>query len=448
VLFQRLSIFAGTFDVTAARSVADDAESDVAGIDDLLGDLVERSMLIVESGPFGRRFRLLETMREFAAEHLQDDRSCDLIAGRHAQWCLDQVTHIHELLVGPAEVEGVARLAQLWPNLRAGFDRACASRDRELAGALVRPVAAEVNLRKQSEINDWAERILAITPPDDEEQIVYWLACAAYRYMQSGDHGGYQRLVHRYGEPDHPLIRQTRAYLYDDGEALRECSLEAVAWLRRQGEDHAAAQAEIAGASGLQSTGHFEEHDAFVSALADRYRAQGPPTLLYVTLAMLGYSALFQGNSDQADQLFDESARVEVPDRTISVNKVFEARAAFRRGNRSRAFRILRAHVDELLETDYTEVARLAAVEFINMMAANDRLPDAARVLGYLATTGDFGALALRTLVADAASTIAASAGHIPDLEQSPGQQLDAHQALEYMRNVLDELADDQQITN
>ena len=130
------------------------------------------------------------------------------------------------------------------------------------------------------------------------------------------------------------------------------------------------------------------------------------------------------------------------------MNKVFEARAAFRRGNRSRAFRILRAHVDELLETDYTEVARLAAVEFINMMAANDRLPDAARVLGYLATTGDFGALALRTLVADAASTIAASTGHIPDLEQSPGQQLDAHQALEYMRNVLDELADDQQITN
>ncbi|HEY5878730.1 MAG TPA: hypothetical protein VIU11_07460 [Nakamurella sp.] len=35
----------------------------------------------------------------------------DLIAGRHARWCLDQVTGIHRLLVGPAEAEGVARLA-------------------------------------------------------------------------------------------------------------------------------------------------------------------------------------------------------------------------------------------------------------------------------------------------------------------------------------------------
>jgi hypothetical protein len=77
------------------------------------------------------------------------------------------------------------------------------------------------------------------------------------------------------------------------------------------------------------------------------------------------------------------------------------------------------------------------------MMAAIDRLPDAARVLGYLTTTGDFGALAVRTLLADAASTIAAT----PDLEGPPGQQLDARQALVYMRDVLDELAGGRQLT-
>jgi len=76
------------------------------------------------------------------------------------------------------------------------------------------------------------------------------------------------------------------------------------------------------------------------------------------------------------------------------------------------------------------------------MMAAVDRLPDAARVLGYLTTTGDFGALAVRTLVADAAGKIAASAP-----EQPIGQQLDARQALAYMRDVLDELAGGRQLT-
>ncbi|WP_218041615.1 BTAD domain-containing putative transcriptional regulator [Acrocarpospora macrocephala] len=429
VLFQRLSIFAGPFDLAAAGSVAADGELD---LDDLLRDLVDKSMLVVESGPFGRRFRLLESIRELAAEHLSEEGHSGLIAERHARWCRDSVAHIHRLLVGPAEIEGVARLGQLWPNLRAAFDRACAIGDRELADALVRPIAAEVNLRKQSEISDWAERILAITPADDEEQVVYWLAWAAYRSMQSGDHDGYERLVRRYGQPDHPLIRYTRAYLYEDGEAQRESAAEAVAWLRRMGEDHAAALTEIAGvASGLLSVGRFEELDGFVPALVDRFRVQGPPTFLCLSLAMLGYSALFQGHADQADRFFDESASVAVPHRTISVSKPIEARSAFRRGDRPGAFRILRSYVEELLETDYTDVARIAAVEFVNMMAAIGRLADAARVLDYLTTTGDFGALALRTLVADAASKIGA---------EHSGQRFDARQALEHMRDVLTDL--------
>ena len=206
--------------------------STAVGVDELLGDLVEKSILTVESGPFGRLFKLLETMREFAAEQLAEAESPHLVAERHAQWCLQQVTAIHHLLVGPAEIEGVARLGQLWPNLRAAFDWACTPGTPQLAAALVRPVAAELNLRKQTEIRDWAERILAVTSPTDEDETVYWLVCATYGYKQNGDHQAYERLVHRYGRPDHPLVRYTRAYLYDEGEALRQCSPEAVAWLR------------------------------------------------------------------------------------------------------------------------------------------------------------------------------------------------------------------------
>jgi len=77
------------------------------------------------------------------------------------------------------------------------------------------------------------------------------------------------------------------------------------------------------------------------------------------------------------------------------VHQPIEARSAFGHRNPSRAFRILRDHVNELLEANYTEVAAMAAVEFINMMVAIDRLPDAARVLGYLKKSGDFGAPSL-----------------------------------------------------
>ena len=267
VLLRRLSIFAGPFDVAAAGSVAaaerccpptPTADADLAAVDDLLGELVERSMLLVESGRFGRRFRLLETIREFAAEQLAADDDAVLIAGRHAQWCLHQVTDIHRLLVGPAEAEGVARLAELWPNLRAGFDWACATGDRELADALVRPVVGEVNLRQQTEISDWAERILALTPPADKDDAAFWLVCVTYRCKQSGDHDRYEGLVHRYGDPDHPLVRYTRAYLYDDGDGLTRYAPDAVAWLRGHGEDYPAELAETGGvAAGLMNTGRL-----------------------------------------------------------------------------------------------------------------------------------------------------------------------------------------------
>lgn len=181
------------------------------------------------------------------------------------------------------------------------------------------------------------------------------------------------------------------------------------------------------------STGRFGELDATVSRLADWYRSEGPPTLLYVALTLLGYSASFQGEQERAARLFDESATVDVPARTISVNAPIDARSAFRRGDRARAFRILRRHVDELLRTGYSDIASNAAVEFVTMMAVIGHVDDAAPVLGYLAVAGDFGALAVRTLVADAAVGITAGVG-------GPGHQLDAHRALEFMRDVLDRL--------
>jgi predicted ATPase/DNA-binding SARP family transcriptional activator len=469
VFLHQLSMFAGPFDLAAAASVV---TTDELGVDvgDLLGDVVDRSMLTVESGPFGRRFRLLETIREFATELLMGNGTRELeyskgddpleppqgvaasqginrhalVAARHAHWCLDQVTRIHQLLVGPAEVEGVARLGELWPNLRAAFDWAYTTGDSGLASALVHPIAAELNLRKQSEIRDWAERILVITDPADEDQIAYWLTCAAYGCKQSGDHDRYERLLRRHGNLDHVLVRYTRAYLHDDGAALLDCSTEAVAWLRAHGEDFAAAHVEIAGvASALMSTGRLQELDAFVVGLADRYRAQGPPTLLYVTLTMLGYSALIQGKGDESDQLFDESAGIVVPARTTSVNGPVNARSAFKRGNRLEAFRILRSYVDELLDTDYTDLARLPAVEFITMMAASDRLPEAAPMLEYVAGSGNFGTVARRTLVADAVSEIADHAQDSPGMRPPFQPRIDDRQALRYMRDVLGELIED-----
>jgi predicted ATPase/DNA-binding SARP family transcriptional activator len=448
VLFQRLSIFGGPFDLTAAETVAADGELDVVGVDDLLGGLVERSMLIAESGPYGRRFRVLETMRQFGAEHLADSGDTDLIAGRHAQWCLDRVTGISRLLAGQGEIEGVARLGELWPNLRAAFDWACATRDRELAHALVRPIAPEIYLRSQNEVGDWAERILAMTPPDDRERVVFGLTWAARRYMRHLDRQGYERLVRRYGEPDHPTIRYARAFVYSDYEAMARLAPLVMAELRRQDEGYLAELFDTAGVGvSLLLTGRLEELDALATEQVERYRANGPPTCLNWALTQLGYSAAFQGRHDQAWQHYEAAASVEVPDRTNSMKNPLEARAAFRLGDRPRALRILRSYVDELLDTDNMYVAPIACIEFVNMMAAMDRPADGAHILGYLEAAGVLDAPSFANLVAGAASRIGSGVGQAPDAERAAGRDLDDRRALRYLVDVLDLLVDTPQPT-
>jgi predicted ATPase/DNA-binding SARP family transcriptional activator len=425
LLFRRLSVFTGPFDLAAAEAIAE------AEVDELLGDLVRRSVVVVESGPFGQRFRLLETMRQFAAELLAETGGTTTVAARHARWCLDEVTRIHRLLTGPAEAEGVARLDELWPNLRSAFDRACAGRDRGLAYALIRPVVAEIPFRSRSEIGDWTERLLAITPPG--EPVVLELTWAAQRYKLRQDPAAFARLLDRYGEPDHPLIHHARASVHEDYPALVEWTPPALGELRRRGEHDLARQLELDIGSAYLFTGRFAEHDSIVTALADRYRTQGPPTLLNWALMLLGYSAAAQGRQDHAEQLFDDAVGLTLPEHTHSPNKPIQARTWFRRGDRSRGLRTLRSYVEDLLDTDNMHGACVAAVEYVPMMAEIGRLPQAAQLLRYLETTGMLDTPVWATRVAGARSVIA-------DLDRAPARPLDDRQALGYMRQSLHEL--------
>ena len=434
-LFQRLSVFVGPFDLATAETVAADPEIPAAEVGDLLSDLAERSMLVVEPDPFSGRFRLLETMRQFAAGELAASGDAGQVAGRHARWCLGQATRIQRLLAGPDEIEGAARLDELWPSYRAAFEWACAVGDRHLAYALVRPVVVEIVRRGRTAIGDWVEHVLAMTPTGETELILFGLSWAAQRYKLAQDPGGYERLAGRYGEPDHPLAHHARAAVYQDFAGLARWAAPAISWLRQRGEDDLAEQFEIDVGAALLFSGQVREGDATVAALVDRYRGHGPPTLLHLSLILLGYSSSVQGRPDRADQLFAEAAAVQVPERTQSPGRSIEARTAFGCGQRSRAFRILSSYIDELIGTGNMQAICVTCVEFVNMMVQADRLQDAALMLGHLDKTAPYWA----PQVAEARRTIAA-ARIAPDHE--PGG-LDDHQALEHMRRVLDQLAAD-----
>ncbi|MBL7500423.1 winged helix-turn-helix domain-containing protein [Frankia sp. CN7] len=463
-LLRRLAVFVGAFDVAAAETVtawaaaaeegADaeargraggdatiEADTVATGVDELLGRLVARSMVIAEPGPSGRRLRLLAPIRQFAAEQLAASGEADLMAEHHAAWCVQRLGAIHRLLTGQGEVAGVARLDELWPNLRAAFGWAHARGDRRLAHALVRPIVTEIPRRSRGELGDWVERLLAMIPPEDTDPedtdvVAFGLTWAGQRYKLAQDPAAFERLAARHGTRDDAAARHARASVHQDYPALEEATPPLIAGLRRRGDHDLAEHFEIDVAAALIFAGRFDDGDPIVAALVDRYRAGGPPTLLNVSLILLGYSAMLRGRRDRAEELFGEAVGVEVPARTHSPNRCVEAGAYFRRGEAGRAFAVLRGYVDELLDSGNMQAVCVTAVEFVNMMVQVDRLPEAARILRHLDHTAPYWA----TLVAAARQIIDAAARAVPQPAAPPEPSLDDHQALAYMRRVLTEL--------
>jgi predicted ATPase/DNA-binding SARP family transcriptional activator len=81
-LFCRLTIFRGPFTLEGAERVAGGGDVDRARLPDLLASLVERSMVSVEEG----RYRLLETLRAFGLQRLEERGGLERCRLRHIAW--------------------------------------------------------------------------------------------------------------------------------------------------------------------------------------------------------------------------------------------------------------------------------------------------------------------------------------------------------------------------
>ena len=122
-LLDRLSVFAGGFDLEAAEMVGgpqDELNRDV--LDGLMA-LADQSLIrSVDNDP--PRFYLLETIREFAAEMLDQQPDAAAIRARHTSWYLDLAEATAPTLSGPDQRAMLERLEREHDNIRAVLDRA------------------------------------------------------------------------------------------------------------------------------------------------------------------------------------------------------------------------------------------------------------------------------------------------------------------------------------
>jgi len=112
VLFRRLAAFAGGFELGAAEAVCTGDELSLPEIADVLGRLVEKSLVSAEERGADRRYRLLETVRLYALEQLEEAGEARALSIRHAHWAL-------ALAGSTADTQALDREAA---NLRAALD--------------------------------------------------------------------------------------------------------------------------------------------------------------------------------------------------------------------------------------------------------------------------------------------------------------------------------------
>jgi predicted ATPase len=124
-------VFAASFDLAAAEAVGGSGAIDVLEVAGLLGSLVDKSLVVADPGGTGLRYRLLETIRLFAAERLADigpEHAAAARAAHRAHYlALAEAAAPH--LADPEQSSWLARLDADQANLRRAAEHAAGEPD-------------------------------------------------------------------------------------------------------------------------------------------------------------------------------------------------------------------------------------------------------------------------------------------------------------------------------
>jgi predicted ATPase/class 3 adenylate cyclase len=173
VLLAHLSVFAGSFDLDAAVAVCGSGDWDVLEVADLLGSLVDKSLVVAEPAQTALRYRLLGTIRLFAAERLAEagDDKAAAIAAAHCAYFLSLAEAAAAHLTGPDQGSWLARLDADQANLRRAAQHAASRADGtalvlRLGVALERYWLARSRIARSKEQETFGLLVPALQRPD------------------------------------------------------------------------------------------------------------------------------------------------------------------------------------------------------------------------------------------------------------------------------------------
>ncbi|MGW1959615.1 AfsR/SARP family transcriptional regulator [Streptomyces sp. NPDC001935] len=158
----RLSVFAGGCDLAAAEAVCGPAALDV------LGSLVDKSLVVAApsgEGDTEMRYRLLETVAEYARERLDESGAREATERAHLTYYRELARTTDPLLRGPGQRAAIDRIEREYENLRTALRHAVAERDEQEALCMVHSLAWYWQIRDQRvDARAWSMEVMPLGP--------------------------------------------------------------------------------------------------------------------------------------------------------------------------------------------------------------------------------------------------------------------------------------------
>ena len=194
LLFDRLSVFAGSFTLEAAEDVCAGDGVARTEIPALVAELVDGSLVTLVRGTEVARYRLLETLRAYGRERLEREGATHRWQERHADYYVELARRADEGLRGAEEARWMRRLDAEFDDLRAAHLWALAEGDAERAVALSAALHGYAYRSQRPELFTWAERAAGLPGAAGHRLLPVALGSAASGALVRGDLAGARQL--------------------------------------------------------------------------------------------------------------------------------------------------------------------------------------------------------------------------------------------------------------
>ncbi len=177
----------GDTDRSGGGTARTDPDGGAAATADVLGRLVERSLVVADHAPDGTRYRLLESVGAYAGGRLAESGESDGVRRRHLDWHVDLAERADARLRGPEQAAWLSALDAESANMHVALDTAADLGLPDLAHRLVAALGWYWMLRGRTAVAVRAfQRALALAP---EGATVAHARAACLRQAAAVTHG-------------------------------------------------------------------------------------------------------------------------------------------------------------------------------------------------------------------------------------------------------------------